>query len=307
MVCNWDTGHTGSINDCQLDYYGRKLATTSNDGSIKIWDLTQTDPAPTFLAKLDGHEAPVWQVAWAHPKFAGILASCSYDRSVIIWKQISEGQWVMAYRDDNHKASVNSIAWAPFEYGLVLAAASSDGTVSIIQWINADNWTRSSFQAHGLGVQAVAWSSAPVMEPTNAQIPLDTSRLITGGLDNAVRFWSYSGEKGNYVQDNSEQHAHEDWVQDVIFRPNDGISNLAASCSQDKTILIWGMDPNTAMWKPTKKVQLADKVWRLSFSTTGSMLLASHGENTSTILKENLSGEWEIVEDVDNNTGSFAQ
>jgi len=28
------------------------------------------------------HEGPVWQVAWAHPKYGSILASCSYDRKV---------------------------------------------------------------------------------------------------------------------------------------------------------------------------------------------------------------------------------
>lgn len=38
------------------------------------------------LASLDSHEGPVWQVAWAHPKFGPILASASYDGKVIIWK-----------------------------------------------------------------------------------------------------------------------------------------------------------------------------------------------------------------------------
>ena len=33
------------------------------------------------------HEGPVWQVAWAHPKFGSILASCSYDGTVIIWQE----------------------------------------------------------------------------------------------------------------------------------------------------------------------------------------------------------------------------
>lgn len=32
------------------------------------------------------HEGPVWQVAWANPKFGPILASSSYDGKVIIWK-----------------------------------------------------------------------------------------------------------------------------------------------------------------------------------------------------------------------------
>ena len=35
------------------------------------------------------HEGPVWQIAWAHPKFGSILASCSYDGTVIIWQEDS--------------------------------------------------------------------------------------------------------------------------------------------------------------------------------------------------------------------------
>jgi hypothetical protein len=30
---------------------------------------------------------PVWQISWAHPKFGTLLASCSYDGSVIIHKE----------------------------------------------------------------------------------------------------------------------------------------------------------------------------------------------------------------------------
>lgn len=37
------------------------------------------------------HEGPVWQVAWAHPSFGPILASCSYDGKVIIWKDTGSG------------------------------------------------------------------------------------------------------------------------------------------------------------------------------------------------------------------------
>ena len=34
-----------------------------------------------------GHEGPVWQLAWAHPKFGSILASCGYDSRVYIYKE----------------------------------------------------------------------------------------------------------------------------------------------------------------------------------------------------------------------------
>ena len=46
------------------------------------------------LSQLIGHDAPVWQVTWAHPKFGSLLASCSLDQKVIVWKEAQEAQWV---------------------------------------------------------------------------------------------------------------------------------------------------------------------------------------------------------------------
>jgi protein transport protein SEC13 len=74
----------------------------------------------------------VWQVSWAHPKFGVLLASCSYDRQVLIHRE-AEGYWSTIYSHRAHESSVNSIAWAPYEFGLVLACASSDGSVSVIR------------------------------------------------------------------------------------------------------------------------------------------------------------------------------
>ena len=79
-----DTGHEDMIHDAQMDFYGTRLATCSSDRSVKIFDVR--DGTQTLAADLRGHEGPVWQVAWAHPRFGNILASCSYDRRVIIWQ-----------------------------------------------------------------------------------------------------------------------------------------------------------------------------------------------------------------------------
>ncbi len=69
-----------------MDYYGRKLASCSSDRTVKVFDVV--DGAASGQGEtLRGHEGPVWQVAWAHPKFGSILASCSYDGKVIIWKE----------------------------------------------------------------------------------------------------------------------------------------------------------------------------------------------------------------------------
>lgn len=45
------------------------------------------------MADLLGHEGPVWQVAWGHPKFGALLASASFDHRVIVWKEGPDGAW----------------------------------------------------------------------------------------------------------------------------------------------------------------------------------------------------------------------
>ena len=65
-----ESGHADMVHDCQLDYYGTRLATCSSDRLVKVFQVSGTPQAPTHqhLADLAGHEHPVWRVAWAHPK-----------------------------------------------------------------------------------------------------------------------------------------------------------------------------------------------------------------------------------------------
>lgn len=71
-----DTQHEDLVHDAQLDYYGCKLATSSSDRTIKIYNVSED--ASELSATLQGHEGPVWQVSWAHPKFGGKTMSFFY-------------------------------------------------------------------------------------------------------------------------------------------------------------------------------------------------------------------------------------
>lgn len=116
---------------------------------------------------LCSHEGPVWQVAWAHPMFGNILASCSYDRKVIIWKE-ENGSWDKMYEYTGHESSgrlflthdildsaaglicwcwcywsvstVNSVCWGPYDFGLILACGSSDGAISLLTFTGDQQW-----------------------------------------------------------------------------------------------------------------------------------------------------------------------
>jgi len=129
---SFDTQHEDMIHDVQMNYYGRRMATCSSDKTIKIWDLPLDNTPPIPTAELKGHEAPVWQVSWSNPKFGNYLASGSYDRRILIWKEINKNDWRPVYEYSGHELSVNSVQFAPHEFGLCLACGSSDGYISIL-------------------------------------------------------------------------------------------------------------------------------------------------------------------------------
>lgn len=102
--------------DAQLDYYGKKLATASSDCTIRIHEidgencrLIHTIKACVYLftqclTNDNSHEGPVWQLSWSHPKFGNILASCSYDGKVNLWKEDNQN-WTKVYEHSTHSAS----------------------------------------------------------------------------------------------------------------------------------------------------------------------------------------------------------
>lgn len=89
LLQSFESGHHDMVHDTQLDYYGRRIATCSSDGVVKIFD--SSGDVPSLLATLEGHRGPVWQVSWAHPKFGCMLASCSFDNTFIIWRETDGG------------------------------------------------------------------------------------------------------------------------------------------------------------------------------------------------------------------------
>ena len=120
------------IHDSQFDYYAKKLATCSSDRTVKIFEIV--NEKYNLTATLTPHEAPVWQIAWSHPKFGNLLASCSYDGWIFIHKETSPNVWSKYYEHKFNDCSVNSISWSPHEYGLILASASSDGRISLLEY-----------------------------------------------------------------------------------------------------------------------------------------------------------------------------
>ncbi|RPB20238.1 WD40 repeat-like protein [Terfezia boudieri ATCC MYA-4762] len=289
--------HDDMIHDAVLDYYGRRLATCSSDRTIKIYEVE--GETHRLVETLKGHDGPVWQVSWAHPKYGNILASASYDGKVIIWQE-KNGAWGKLTEHTNHQASVNSVQWAPHEVGAVLACASSDGKVSVLEFKEDGSWDVKLIQAHAIGCNAVAW--APATTPgsivqTSGSAPNASSvrRFVTGGSDNLLKIWNWNAEVGQFLEE-TQLEGHSDWVRDVAWAPSILPKSYIASASQDKTAIIWtstaSVNGEPAQWAK-KVLQFDNVVWRVSWSLSGNALAVSGGDNKVTVWKENLKGEWE--------------
>lgn len=126
-----------------------------------------------LLCPLDvqAHDASILKVAWAHPEYGQVLASCSFDRSIRIWEEdqsaatvssstsaaaastatgtpgdtsATSRRWLEKARLVDSRGSVQDIAFAPNHLGLKLATVSVDGTLRIYEAmdvINLAHWT----------------------------------------------------------------------------------------------------------------------------------------------------------------------
>lgn len=293
-----NTLHEDALHDAQMDYYGKRLATCSSDQTIKVFDVI--NGTYQLLTTLSGHEGAVWQVNWAHPKFGTILASCSYDKKVIIWKEESQGNWVKLYTHQVHDQSVNTVAFGPHEYGLNVVCGSSDGTISVISTGGNGSWFSERWVAHSGGCNSVSW--APACE-NGALVQPDAGhpirRIVSGGCDNLVKVWKYNDSLQKWETEEPEfvLKRHDDWVRDVAWCPNLGLSgSIIASGGQDMKLYIWKREGDEAAdWTCTSVGGFNDIIWRVSWSVTGHVLAVTCADEVS-LWKEISDGSWQKIQ-----------
>lgn len=262
-----------------------------------------SDSGHELCATLQGHSGPVWQVSWGHPRFGVVLASCSFDGSVLIHREVRPREWTLVHAARNlHESSVNGVAFAPNEYGMMLAAASSDGRVSVLTLQPNNTWSVDYLQDCPIGVNAVSWAPYGAYHEEDSPDRVEAPRLVTAGCDNKIRFWVK--QENSWVEDPSARCdisiQHSDWVRDVAWAPcllpN---RNMIASCSEDHTVIIWRQGRIDEAWKPTLLNKFDAPVWRVSWSTTGHMLAVSSGDSDVTLWKLGVDGKWAQLASVD--------
>lgn len=139
-------GHEQDVNAVTWSPDGARLATASDDGTVRIWDA---DGAADPVVLTPHHGDKVYAVAWSPD--GKRLAGGSRDRTVTVWDaETRAALGVLTGHDDG----VGALAWSPD--GDRLATASSDRTVRI--W-DAETYAELTvLTGHELPVWALAWS-----------------------------------------------------------------------------------------------------------------------------------------------------
>jgi len=281
LITSFDTNHTDQINDAQFDFYGRHLATCSSDGTVKIWEIEEN--SQKLISELKGHKSAVWQIVWSNPKFGNLLASCSYDRKVIVWKEVNPHNWKVFYEYNEFQQSVNSISFSPQEYGLKLACACSDGTVTILT-LDGNNWTHYTFNSHQYGVSSVSWCPYSLFIQDR-----ENPKLVSGGIDNNVNVWY---QKSDLTWDlEVSLNGHNDWVNDVAWCPSVTSELKFASCGQDGKVYVWKRRSD-GEWEHNDIEVGKKSVCRVNWNGNGDVLAVSSSDGDVSFCREK-EDRWE--------------
>jgi hypothetical protein len=206
-------GHEGGVYSVTVSGNGRRLASGSEDQTVRVWDV----PSGQELLCLRGHEGGVYSVTVSGD--GRRLVSGSFDRTVRMWDARS-GQELLCLR--GHEGGVYSVAVSGD--GRRLVSGSFDRTVRI--WDATSGQELLCLRGHEGGVCSVAVSS-------------DGCRLVSGSFDRTVRIWdAASGQELLCLR------GHEGGVNSVAVS---GDGCRLVSGSWDQTVRVWNATSGECM------------------------------------------------------------
>uniref|UniRef100_A0A1A8EQT8 Notchless protein homolog 1 n=1 Tax=Nothobranchius korthausae TaxID=1143690 RepID=A0A1A8EQT8_9TELE len=259
QICLWDpvtgtqigktlTGHTKWITwlcwePLHLNPECRFLASSSKDGSIRIWD--------TILGRcekiLTGHTQSVTCVKWGGD---GLLYTSSQDRTVKVWRA-KDG--VQCRTLQGHAHWVNTLALST-DY-VLRTGAFEPATATV----NLQDLTGSleEIKERALERYKKVRGSAP-------------ERLVSGSDDFTLFLWNPAEEKKPLAR----MTGHSALVNQVLFSPD---TRLLASASFDKSIKIW--DGRTGKYLTSLRGHVGS-VYQVAWSADSRLLVSGSSDST---------------------------
>mmetsp|Transcript_5004 Transcript_5004/g.15156 ORF Transcript_5004/g.15156 Transcript_5004/m.15156 type:complete len:358 (-) Transcript_5004:132-1205(-) len=213
-----------------------ELLSSSDDGSICVWDLNQSAESVPALKTWTGHSDVAEDVSW-HQHSPHVFGSVGDDMQILIWdtRGISSKNPFIRVASA-HDADIHSIAFNPHHEFLV-ATSSTDRLVKIWDMRNTSEAIH-CLHGHEQEVLQVQWA------------PFAPSVLASCGADRRTRVWDLtkvvacsSASVDNAAHELLFVHGgHNDKISDLSWNPM--VKWAIATVSDDNILQVWRMDHN---------------------------------------------------------------
>lgn len=301
-------GHTGQVYFAVFSPDGSKIATTSDDGAARLWDVASGAPLAVLtdhdgqvftaifspdsrllvttsedntarlwdaasgapLAVLEGHTLPV---LWATFSPNGrLIVTASMDNSARLWDVTGDGGVTLRAILEGHTATVNWAAFSPDSRRLV--TTSPDATARL--W-DTDGNELAVLEGHNAIVNGASFSP-------------DGSKIVSAGFD-AARIWDLEGNQLAVLE------GHRGAVYSAMFSP-DGKWILTAG--DDSTARLWTVAGEAAATLEGHAAPISLAV----FSPDGEYILSASQDHTARLWRVN-GGSPALVAALEGHTASL--
>jgi WD40 repeat protein len=230
--------YTSKIRFVSFTRDGQTLASASDDGNVKLWNLKGS-----LLATFKGNGA----VSFSPDN--QMLATLSNDNTVQLWHRDGEA-WSEIPQILNTDKSTN-VKFSPKDH--ILATSSNDGIIKIWKLNGSLSDTKAVL---------LETLKAPPGRVNSINFSPDGSTLVSGSDDNTVEIWSI--HDGKLLK---ALYSHNGKVLNVTFSPD---GEMFATASADKTVRLWSKDGT-----PVSILNHTGEVTSVSFSSDSQTLASA--------------------------------
>jgi WD40 repeat protein/class 3 adenylate cyclase len=252
-------GHVDTVNDVTWSPDGTRMASGSNDGTLRIWDAK----THSQLLQISAHPASsvytagVSKVAWSLDGTR--IATAGTEGKVKVWDAVT-GEQLAEF--SGHSVRVWGVAWSPD--GTLVASSSADGVV--IVWDAATGEGKYTLSGHSGAVKSVAWSP-------------DGQSIATAGDDKTARIWdAASGEQKLILA------GHTNGVWSVDWSPD---GTRLATASEDGRVIVW----EAASGRELSDFRPSSPIWKAAWSPDGFQLATTSASGLAQVWDVSTSQE----------------